>query len=80
MAIMTNLDRHAIRPSELVSVDAGVCRYKVTGGMRDPCVLCPRTVFVDESAIDRACAESWNKLTAERLKTITATAWLTHED
>ena len=37
-------------------------------------------VFVDEAAIDKACAESWNKLTAERLKTITATAWLMHEN
>lgn len=36
-------------------------------------------VYEDETAIDRACRESWNKLTPERLKTITATAWLTHE-
>lgn len=36
-------------------------------------------VFEDEAAIDRACRESWNKLTPERLKTITATQWLTHE-
>lgn len=36
-------------------------------------------VFKDEAAIDRACKDSWNKLDAERLKTITATAWLTHE-
>lgn len=37
-------------------------------------------VFADESAIDRACHESWNKLTPDRLRSITATAWLTHED
>lgn len=30
--------------------------------------------------IDRACAESWNKLTPERLMSITATKWLTHEN
>ena len=36
-------------------------------------------VFVDEADIDRACCESWNKLTPERLKTITATSWITHE-
>ena len=36
-------------------------------------------VFKDEAAIDRACKESWNKLTSERLKTITQTQWLTHE-
>jgi transposase len=36
-------------------------------------------VFEDEAEIDRACRESWNKLTPERLKTITATRWLTHE-
>ena len=35
-------------------------------------------VFKDETAIDRACKESWNKLTPERLKTITNTEWLTH--
>lgn len=36
-------------------------------------------VFEDETDIDRACRDSWNKLTPERLKTITATDWLTHE-
>ncbi|MEM1355822.1 MAG: hypothetical protein AAGH88_13180 [Planctomycetota bacterium] len=33
-------------------------------------------VFVDAADIDRACAESWNKLTLERLQTITHEAWL----
>ncbi|MEX0774384.1 MAG: hypothetical protein WD042_01585 [Phycisphaeraceae bacterium] len=37
-------------------------------------------VFEDEEAIDAACRDSWNKLTSERLKSITATAWLTHEN
>lgn len=37
-------------------------------------------VFEDAAAIDRACRESWNKLTPDRLKSITATAWLTHEN
>ena len=37
-------------------------------------------VFEDEADIDRACRESWNRLTPERLKTITATSWLTHEN
>lgn len=37
-------------------------------------------VFRDEADIDRACRESWNKLTAERLITITATSWLTHKN
>jgi len=36
-------------------------------------------LFEDEAAIDAACRASWNKLDAERLRTITATAWLTHE-
>jgi transposase len=36
-------------------------------------------VFEDEAAIDQACRASWNKLTPERLRTITATSWLTHE-
>jgi transposase len=36
-------------------------------------------VFEDEAAIDRACHDSWNQLTPERLKTITAASWLTHE-
>ncbi len=34
-------------------------------------------VFEDEAAIDAACKESWNKLTPQRLKTITATDWIT---
>lgn len=37
-------------------------------------------VFEDGADIDRACHDSWNKLTPERLKTITATEWLTHEN
>lgn len=37
-------------------------------------------VFIDAPDIDRACAESWNKLTPERLTSITATRWLTHEN
>ena len=37
-------------------------------------------VFKDESEIDQACKESWNKLTPERLKTITRTQWITHEN
>lgn len=36
-------------------------------------------VFEDAAAIDRACHESWNKLTADRLRSITDTTWLTHE-
>lgn len=36
-------------------------------------------VFTDEFAIDEACKKSWNKLSANRLKTITATQWLMHE-
>ena len=36
-------------------------------------------IFENEVAIDHACKESWNKLTPERLKTITETNWLTHE-
>ena len=36
-------------------------------------------VFEDEADIDRACKLSWNKLTAERLQSITATGWITHE-
>jgi len=37
-------------------------------------------VFIDAAEIDRACAETWNKLTPERLMSITATKWLTHEN
>jgi len=36
-------------------------------------------IFENEAAIDQACLASWNKLTPERLKTITATEWITHE-
>ena len=36
-------------------------------------------VFEDEADIDRACHDSWNNLTPERLKTLTATDRLTHE-
>ena len=36
-------------------------------------------VFEDEADIDLACHDSWNKLTPERLQTITATDWITHE-
>lgn len=36
-------------------------------------------VFEDEHAIDAACRDSWNKLTPERLRSITATDWITHE-
>jgi len=35
--------------------------------------------FKDEADTAQACAESWNKLTPERLRSITATQWLTHE-
>lgn len=35
-------------------------------------------VFVDAHDVDRACAHSWNKLTPDRLRSITATRWLTH--
>ncbi|MEX0775228.1 MAG: IS630 family transposase [Phycisphaeraceae bacterium] len=41
--------------------------------------LCNR-VFEDEEAIDAACRDSGNKLTSERLKSITAMAGLTHEN
>ncbi|MBL4701483.1 MAG: winged helix-turn-helix domain-containing protein [Phycisphaeraceae bacterium] len=37
-------------------------------------------VFKNETAIDQACKASWNKLTPARLKTITRTKWLTHEN
>ena len=36
-------------------------------------------VFTDEAAIDAAIASSWNTLDPERLRSITATALLTHE-
>lgn len=34
-------------------------------------------VFEDEAHIDRACKESSNELTPDRLRTITATDWIT---
>jgi len=37
-------------------------------------------VFEDEAAIDAAIASRWNTLTPERLRSITATRWLTHEN
>lgn len=37
-------------------------------------------VFKDAHAIDQACVQSWNKLTPDRIKSITATDWLPHED
>jgi len=37
-------------------------------------------VFEDETAIDAAIASSWSTLTPERLRSITATRWLTHEN
>ncbi len=33
-------------------------------------------VFVDEAHIDAACAQSWNRLTPQRIQTITHTPWL----
>jgi len=35
-------------------------------------------VFADEAAIDQACQKSWNKRTAARLRSITATKWIEH--
>lgn len=32
-------------------------------------------VFADEAAIDAACSESWNRLTPERIRSITRTKW-----
>jgi len=37
-------------------------------------------VFVDAADIDRSCAESWNKLTPDRLRSITHEAWLERAD
>ena len=37
-------------------------------------------VFADETAIDAACAQSWNRLTPERIRTITATEWIERAD
>ena len=36
-------------------------------------------VYADATAVDAAVAASWNKLTPERLRSITATNWLTHK-
>lgn len=33
-------------------------------------------VFEDEAAIDKACAQSWNNLTPERIQSITKTQWI----
>ena len=33
-------------------------------------------VFKDEADIDAACTESWNKLTPQRLMSITHESWL----
>ena len=35
-------------------------------------------VFIDAADIDRACARSWNKITPQRIQTITHEAWLEH--
>lgn len=37
-------------------------------------------VFADEAEIDAACAESWNRLTSERIRSITRTEWLERAD
>ena len=37
-------------------------------------------VFADEAAIDAACARSWNRLTPERIRSITATRWIERAD
>lgn len=37
-------------------------------------------VFADEAHIDAAIAESWNRLDPERLRSITATGWITREN
>ena len=36
-------------------------------------------VYADADAVDAAVAASWNRLTPDRLRSITATSWLTHE-
>ena len=36
-------------------------------------------VYADATAVDAAVAASWNKLTPDRLRSITATNWLTHK-
>ena len=37
-------------------------------------------VFADEAEIDQACAESWNGLTRERIKSVCHTDWLTPQN
>jgi len=37
-------------------------------------------VFADEAELDDAIAESWNSIGPERLRSITATEWVTHEN
>jgi len=37
-------------------------------------------VFTDEQEIDHAIAERWNSIGTERLRTITATDWIKHEN
>jgi len=37
-------------------------------------------VFADEAAIDAACAQSWNRLTPQRIQTITHTEWIEREN
>jgi hypothetical protein len=37
-------------------------------------------VFEDEAAIDKACAQSWNNLTPERIQSITKTQWIERAD
>lgn len=34
----------------------------------------------DEAAIDRACAHIWNRLTPERIQSVTAEPWLEHAE
>ncbi len=37
-------------------------------------------VFTDEHDIDAACAQSWNRLTPQRIQSITRTEWLERAD
>jgi len=37
-------------------------------------------VFTDEADIDAACAESWNRLTPQRIRSITAEKWIERAD
>jgi transposase len=37
-------------------------------------------VFAHEAAIDAACAESWNRLTPQRIRSITRTGWIERAD